>query len=96
MLEKNATNPNTMGKVIAVVRQLSEEEKRLRDIQKREETLMNERYALNSAKKEGFQQGFQEGLKQGKQQVIEEFIEKLKKNGFTDKQIKQIKDLFSE
>lgn len=86
MLEKNTTNSNIMHKTIAVVRQMSADEKLLRDIQKREETIMNERSALNSAKK----QGIQEGLEQGKQQATYEFIEKLKKNGFTDEQIKDL------
>lgn len=35
-------------------------------------------------------QGIQEGLEQGKQQTTYEFIEKLKKYGFTDEQIKEL------
>ena len=40
MLEKNTTNSNIMHKAIAVVRQMSADEKLRRDIQKREETII--------------------------------------------------------
>ena len=53
MLEKTTTNPNIMNKAITVVRQMSADEKFLRDIQRRKETIINERSALNYAKKEG-------------------------------------------
>ena len=89
MLEQNTINPNIMHKAIAVVRKMSADEKLLRDIQKREETIMNERFALNNAKKEGIQ----EGLKQGRQETFNQLIEKLKKKGFTEE---QIKDLLNE
>lgn len=58
MLEKNTTNSNIMHKAIAIVRQMSADEKLLKDIQKREETIMNERSALNSAKKTRYSRGF--------------------------------------
>ena len=53
MLEKTTTNPTIMNKAITVVRQMSADEKFLRDIQRRKETIINERSALNYAKKEG-------------------------------------------
>lgn len=85
MIEKNTINPEIMCKAIAVVRQMSADEKLLRDIQKREETLMNERSALNVAKKQGIEEGIQ------KRDM--ELITKWKRKGFTDE---QIKDLLSE
>lgn len=86
MLEQTTTNPNIMHKAIAVVRQMSADEKLLRDIQKREETIMNEHSALNSAKK----QGIQEGILKGELKKEQELIIKLKKKGFTDEQIKDL------
>ncbi len=78
MLEKNTVNPTIMHKAIAVVRQMSADEKLLMAIQKREETLMNERSALNSAKK------------QGMAQKEAELIEKWRKKGYTEEQIKEL------
>lgn len=57
MLEKTTINPTIISKAITVVRQMSADEKFLRDVQKREETLMNERSAINTAKKEGREEG---------------------------------------
>lgn len=51
-------------------------------IQKREEPPMNERSALNSAKKQGIEQGI------AKRNA--ELIEKWKKKGYTDEQIKEL------
>lgn len=50
MLEKTTTNPKIMKKAITVVRQMSADEKFLRDIQRRKETIINEHSALNFAK----------------------------------------------
>ena len=80
MLKKNTVNPTIMHKAVAVVRQMSADEQLLRAIQKREETLMNERSALNSAKK------------QGMAQKEAELIEKWRKKGTEE----QIKELLSE
>lgn len=82
MLEKNTINPTIMCKAITVVRQMSADERLLRDIQKREETIMNERSALNSAKRQGIQEG-----EQNKELQL---IQRWKKKGFTDEQIKEL------
>ncbi|MCD7800159.1 MAG: Rpn family recombination-promoting nuclease/putative transposase, partial [Ruminococcus sp.] len=68
MLEKTTTNPEIMKKAITVVRQMSADEKFLRDIQRRKETIINERSALNFAKNEGLTQGIEIG---GKNKTIE-------------------------
>jgi broad-specificity NMP kinase len=57
-------------------------DKFLRDVQKREETLMNERSALNIAKKEGIQQGVL--------QRNAELAERLRSLGYSDEKIKEI------
>lgn len=82
MLEKNTVNPTIIGKAVAVVRQMSADEKLLYAIQKREETLMNERSALNSAK----QQGIEQGLKKKES----ELISKWRKKGYTEEQIQEL------
>jgi predicted transposase/invertase (TIGR01784 family) len=82
MLEKTTVNPNIIGKAITVVRQMSADEKFLRDVQKREETLMNERSALYVAKNEGIQQGVL--------QRNAELAKRLKSLGYDDEKIKEI------
>jgi predicted transposase/invertase (TIGR01784 family) len=82
MLEKTTINPTIIGKAITVVRQMSADEKFLRDVQKREETLMNERSALKIAKKEGIQQGVL--------QRNAELIAKWKSKGLSDEQIQDL------
>jgi predicted transposase/invertase (TIGR01784 family) len=78
MLEKTTVNPTIIGKAITVVRQMSADEKFLRDVQKREETLMNERSALKIAKKEG------------RQEMESELIAKWKSKGLSDEQIQDL------
>lgn len=82
MLEKNTVNPTIMHKAVAVVRQMSADEQLLRAIQKREETLMNERSALNNAKRQGIEQGLK------KKET--ELISKWRKKGYTDEQIQEL------
>jgi predicted transposase/invertase (TIGR01784 family) len=82
MLEKNTTNPNIIGKAVTVVRQMSADEKFLRDVQKREETLMNERSAISVAKKEG--------RERGRLEMRAELVAKLRSKGYTDEQIKEL------
>lgn len=53
MLDKNTVNLTIIHKAVAVVRKMSADEQLLHAIQKREETLTNERSALNSAKQQG-------------------------------------------
>lgn len=86
MLEKNTVNPTIMCKAIAVVRQMSADEQLLRTIQKREETIMNERSALNSARQQGIQQGMQKGMQERDVQLITRW----KAKGFTDEQIQEL------
>lgn len=86
MLEKNTVNPAIIGKAVAVVRQMSADEKLLYAIQKREETLMNERSALNSAKQQGIEQGIEQGLKKKES----ELISKWRKKGYTEEQIQEL------
>lgn len=90
MLEQTTTNPNIMNKAIAVVRQMSADEKMLREIQHRKETIINERSALNFAENKGRQEGLQQGLQQGIQQERNLIIERLKNKGFSDEQIKEL------
>ena len=94
MLEQNTVNPKVIHKAVAVVRQMSADEKLLYAIQKREETLMNERSALNSAKRQGIEQGIKQGIKQGIEQGFKkrdaELIEKMRKKGYTEEQIKEL------
>jgi DNA-binding transcriptional regulator YhcF (GntR family) len=78
MLEKTTINPTIIGKAITVVRQMSADEKFLRDVQKREETLVNERSALKIAKKEG------------RQEMESELIAKWKSKGLSDEQIQDL------
>ncbi|MDE6708639.1 MAG: Rpn family recombination-promoting nuclease/putative transposase [Oscillospiraceae bacterium] len=82
MLEKNTVNPAIMHKAVAVVRQMSADEQLLRAIQKREETLMNERSALNTAKRQGIEQGLKE--------KETELIARWRKKGYTDEQIQEL------
>ena len=86
MLEKNTVNPTIIGKAVAVVRQISADEKLLYAIQKREETLMNECSVLNSAK----QQGIEQGIKQGLKKKESELISKWRKKGYTEEQIQEL------
>ncbi len=86
MLEKNTVNPTIIQKAVAVVRQMSADEQLLRAIQKREETLMNERSALNSAKRQGIEQGIERGIKKKET----ELIAKWRKKGYTEEQIKEL------
>ena len=78
MLEKNTVNPTIMHKAVAVVRQMSADEQLLRAIQKREETLMNERSALNSAKQ------------QGATEKAKSIAERMRAKGYSEQEIKEI------
>lgn len=67
-----------MHKAVAVVRQMSADEQLLRAIQKREETLMNERSALNSAKQ------------QGATEKAKSIAERMRAKGYSEQEIKEI------
>lgn len=61
MMGNTTTNPEIIGKAIAVIRKMSADEKMLYDIQQREKAILDERSALNFAENTGRIKGIAEG-----------------------------------
>lgn len=81
-LDRLATSSPVMQKAVAVLRQMSADEKELYQIKQREKAVHDE----VSAREYEHQQGIVQGIKQGKQ----ELISKMKKSGMSDEQIQKI------
>ena len=81
-LERLATESPIMKKAVAVLRQMSADEKELYEIEQREKAVRDE----ISARAYERQQGIQQGIEQERNA----FITRLKKKGYTEKQIAEI------
>ena len=81
-LERLATESPIMKKAVAVLRQMSADEKELYEIEQREKAVRHE----ISARAYERQQGIQQGIEQERNA----FITRLKKKGYTEKQIAEI------
>lgn len=81
-LERLATESPIMKKAVAVLRQMSADEKELYEIEQREKAVRDE----ISARAYERQQGIQQGIEQERNA----FITRLKKKGYTEKQISEI------
>lgn len=81
-LDRLATGSPVMKKAVAVLRQMSADEKELYEIEQREKAVRDE----VSARAYERQQGIKQGIEQGKN----ELVSKMKKSGMTDEQIQKI------
>lgn len=81
-LDRLASGSPVMQKAVAVLRQMSVDEKELYEIEQREKAVRDEVSARNYER----QQGIAQGVEQGKQ----ELISKMKKSGMSDEQIQKI------
>ena len=86
MMISNTANPEIIGKAISVIRKMSADEKLLLDIQRREKAILDERSAINFAENTGIAKGKIEG----KIERDNELIEKWRKKGYTESQIKEL------
>lgn len=81
-LERLASGSPIMQKAVAVLRNMSADEKELYEIEQREKAVRDE----ISARAYERQQGIKQGIVQGKQDLIS----KMKKSGMSDEQIQKI------
>lgn len=89
-LERLATGSPIMRKAVAVLRQMSSDEKQLYEIEQREKAVRDEISARAYERQQGIQQGIKQGLQQGIQQERNALITRLKQKGYTDSQIAEI------
>ena len=86
---QNSTTIPEVKKTIVMLRELSADEKVRQEAFYREKRIHDEATALNGARKEGIEIGRAEGLTEG----INEMIEKMRKSGMSEEQIKSIIDI---
>ena len=97
-LERLVTGSPIMQKAVAVLRQMSSDEKELYEIEQREKAVRDEisarayerQQGIQQGIKQGLQQGVQKGIQQGIQQERNALITRLKQKGYTDSQIAEI------
>ncbi len=89
---QNSTTIPEIQKTIVMLRELSADEKVRQEAFYRERRIHDEATALNGAMREGIEIGRAEGKTEGKKEAINEMVEKMRKAGFSEEQIKQIID----
>lgn len=85
-LDRLASGSSVMQKAVAVLRQMSVDEKELYEIEQREKIIRDE----VSARAYERQQGIAQGEKQGAERERNSLIDKMRKSGMSDEQIQKI------
>ena len=86
-LQQNTSIPE-IQKTIVILREMSADEKIREEARRREKRLHDEATALNHARKEGIAEGIAEGEARGREAERASIAETIRKNGFTEEQIK--------
>lgn len=86
-LQQNTSIPE-IQKTIVILREMSADEKIREEARRREKRLHDEATALNHARKEGIAEGIAEGEARGREAERASIAETMRKNGFTEEQIK--------
>ena len=86
-LQQNTSIPE-IQKTIVILREMSADEKIREEARRREKRLHDEATALNHARKEGIAEGIAEGEARGREAERTSIAETMRKNGFTEEQIK--------
>ena len=86
-LQQNTSIPE-IQKTIVILREMSADEKIREEARRREKRLHDEATALNHARKEGIEEGIAEGEAMGREAERASIAETMRKNGFTEEQIK--------
>jgi predicted transposase/invertase (TIGR01784 family) len=81
-VETDNENP-LIHRVFTALETLSAEEKNRILAQKREESLMNERYELAAARRKGWKDGRKDGKKEGREEEKKEIAASMLKDGMT-------------
>ena len=94
---QNSTTIPEVKKTIVMLRELSADEKVRQEAFYREKRIHDEATALNGARREGIEIGRAEGKAEGKAEGLTEginnMIEKMRKSGLSEEQIKSIIDI---
>ncbi len=94
---QNSTTIPEVKKTIVMLRELSADEKVRQEAFYREKRIHDEATALNGARREGIEIGRAEGKAEGKAEGLTEginnMIEKMRKSGMSEEQIKSIIDI---
>ena len=77
-----------MHKTTVILREMSADEQIREEARRREKRLHDEATALNHARKEGIAEGIAEGEARGREAERASIAETMRKNGFTEEQIK--------
>ena len=92
MLDRITENPNVQ-KAVTIIRELSADEKVQEEARKREEALLNERWALSAAKRdalaEGRAEGKAEGIAEGKAEGLSMMANALRAMGMDERDIEE-------
>lgn len=86
-LQQNTSIPE-IQKTIVILREMSADEQIREEARRREKRLHDEATALNHARKEGIAEGIAEGEARGREAERASIAETMRKNGFTEEQIK--------
>ena len=81
-----------MGNIVKVI-DLTPDKQIREEARRREKRLHDEATALNFARKEGVAEGEARGRVEGETSAFATVIETMRKNGFTEEQIRILKDL---
>lgn len=88
-IQQTTTIPEVKDTIV-ILRELSADEQLRRLAEMREKRLHDEASNLNGARREGIQIGIQQGEIKGRNDRDNELIEKWKKKGYSDEQIKEL------
>ena len=88
MALQQSTSIPEIQKTIVILREMSADEKIREEARRREKRLHDEATALNHARKEGIEEGIAEGEARGREAERASIAETMRKNGFTEEQIK--------
>ena len=88
MALQQSTSIPEIQKTIVILREMSADEQIREEARRREKRLHDEATALNHARKEGREEGMAEGEAMGRAVERAAIAETMRKNGFTEEQIK--------
>ena len=88
-----STSIPEVKKTVVILKELSADEKIQQEAFYREKRLHDEATALGHARREGIAEGEAIGMAKGRAEERQNMIERLKKKGYTDEQIKDMFDL---
>lgn len=88
MALQQSTSIPEIQKTIVILREMSADEQIREEARRREKRLHDESTALNFARKEGVAEGEARGRVEGETSAFATVIETMRKNGFTEEQIK--------